>query len=81
MDFKCLPIELKKMIISYLDTKSLKKTALVSKELKFLSFNKLWSKPRFTKKQDIYFFMIFLIYQFVSYMLKISNVHGLKLVH
>ena len=48
MEFALMPIELKKMVVSYLDTESTKSIALTSNEMKELAYEKLWSKPRFT---------------------------------
>ena len=51
MDFSLIPIELKTMIISYMDTESTKNIALTSNSMKELAYEKLWAKPRF-KYQD-----------------------------
>ena len=55
MDFNLMPIELKKMIVSYLDTKSCRNIALTSNEMKRLAYEKIWSKPKFYKTKDIDF--------------------------
>uniref|UniRef100_A0A7M5X9I4 F-box domain-containing protein n=1 Tax=Clytia hemisphaerica TaxID=252671 RepID=A0A7M5X9I4_9CNID len=58
MDFSLIPVELKKMIISYLDTESTKNIALTSKELKQIAYEKLWSNPTFTHpEKDIDFLL------------------------
>ena len=50
-----MPIELKKMIVSFLDNEATKHIALTSKEMS-LAYEKLWSKPRFKyPKRDIKF--------------------------
>ena len=57
MDFDLMPIELKKIIISYMDIESTKNIALSSKEIKDLAYEKLWFKPRFKGTKDLDFLL------------------------
>ena len=57
MDFRLMPIELKKMIVSYMDNESTKNVALTSKEMKEIAYEKLWAKPKFKGIKDIGFLL------------------------
>ena len=55
MGFNCLPNELIRNIISYLDIKCLKQMCLTSKKMHSYAGKRLWSKPRFSSRQDLDF--------------------------
>ena len=53
MDFEDLPNELLMHIISYMNLDDAKNVSLTSKKMYSLALERLWSKPRYTPRQEL----------------------------